>query len=195
MKAKYELKDLMNVAIFVVLYYVAFFIGMCFGYIPVLMGVLSLFTGLLSGIPFMLFLTKVKKPGMILLFAAVCGLISLAMGSGVWPLITALIAGLLCELMVRAMKYQPSAKMVLVHAVFSLWSIGFGMRLYLASFDSYRQSLVENYGEEYVAEMLQSVSGMGFWGTMAITLIGGVLGGLLGYAVFKKHFRKISSKA
>ena len=195
MKAKYELKDLMNVAIFVVLYYVAFFIGMCFGYIPVLMGVLSLFTGLLSGIPFMLFLTKVKKPGMILLFAAVCGLISLAMGSGVWPLITALIAGLLCELMVRAMKYQPSAKMVLVHAAFSLWSIGFGMRLYLASFDSYRQSLVENYGEEYVAEMLQSVSGMGFWGTMAITLIGGVLGGLLGYAVFKKHFRKISSKA
>ena len=192
---KYELKDFMNVGIFVVLYFVAFFVGMCFGYIPVFMSVLTLICGVICGIPFMLFLTKVKKPGMILLFGVICGLLSLGMGSGVWPLLTAVVASLLAELLMWALHYEPSVKMVLVHAVFSLWNIGYGLRLYLASFDSYRQSLVENYGEEYVTEMLQNVSGVGFWGSVVLTLIGGVLGGLLGYVVLKKHFRKIGSDA
>lgn len=195
MHSKYELKDLMNVGIFVVLYFSAFFVGMCFGYIPVLMGVLTLITGIICGIPFMLFLTKVKKPGMILLFAVICGLLSLGMGSGVWPLLTAVIAGVLAELLMWAFHYEATIKLVLVHAVFSLWNSGYGLRLYLASFDSYRAQLVENYGEEYVAEMLQNVTGVGFWGGLVLTIVGGILGGLLGYAVLKKHFRKISTTA
>lgn len=37
--------------------------------IPIFLPLLSVFVPILSGIPFMLFLTKVKKPGMIFLFA------------------------------------------------------------------------------------------------------------------------------
>lgn len=195
MENKFVLKDLMNVGIFVVLYFVAFFIGMCFGYIPVLMAVISLITGITGGIPFMLFLTKVKKPGMILLFGAVCGLISLGMGSGFLPLLTALVASLVVEIMMHGMHYEPGKKSVIVYAVFCLWNLGYGLRLYLASFDSYRASLVESYGEEYVEQMLESVSWGGFGGSILLTLIGGVLGGLLGYAVFKKHFKKIGQNA
>ena len=193
MTAKYELKDFMNVALFVVLYYVAFFIGMCFGYIPVFMTVLPLLTGIICGIPFMLFLTKVRKPGLITLFGVVCGLISLVQGSGAWPLLTAVIAALIAELIAYLFKYSASLKSILIHAVFSLWNIGFSMRLYLASFESYRASLVESYGEEYVSEMLQNVTGIGFFGTLILSFIGGILGGLLGYAVFRKHFKRIAN--
>lgn len=194
MKQKYELKDFMNVALFVVLYYVAFFVAMCVGYIPVLMSVLPLFTGITCGIPFMLFLTKVKKPGMILLMGLICGLLTLTMGSGIWPLITALLSSLLAELILWALHYTSTIKMIFVYAVFTLWDIGFGLRLYLASFDSYREQLVEQYGEVYVTEMLANVSGVGFWGSIVLTLVGGGLGGLLGYSVFKKHFQKIGEK-
>ena len=195
MKNKLVLKDLMNVGLFVVLYYVAFFIGMCFGYIPVLMSVLSLITGILCGIPFMLFLTRVKKPGMILLFALVCGLISMATGSGLLPLLTALIAGVLTEILLKAFHYTPGPRYVLAYTTFCLWSTGYGLRLYLASFESYRASLVESYGEAYVEEMLQSVTAGGLAGNIILCLAGGVLGGLIGYAVFRKHFRKIARNA
>ena len=195
MKQKYELKDFMNVALFVVLYYVAFFIAMCAGYIPVLMSILPLITGIVCGIPFMLFLTKVKKPGMILLMGLICGLLSLTMGSGIWPLITALAASLLAELILWLLHYTSTIKTIFVYAVFTLWDIGFGLRLYLASFESYRAELIEQYGEAYVSEMLTNVSGVGFWGGVVLTLLGGVLGGLLGYWVFKKHFQKIGKKA
>ena len=195
MKLKYELKDFLNVALFVVLYYVAFFAAMCAGYIPVLMTVLTLITGTVCGIPFMLFLTKVKKPGMVLLMGLICGLLSLTMGSGVWPLATALAASLLAELILWALHYQPTIHMIWAYVVFTLWNTGFGLRLYLASFGSYREQLVEQYGEAYVSEMLANVTGVGFWGGIALTLLGGVLGGLLGYGVFKKHFQKIGKKA
>lgn len=195
MKFKYELKDFLNVALFVVLYYVAFFVAMCAGYIPVLMTVLSLITGIVCGIPFMLFLTKVKKPGMILLMGLICGLLSLTMGSGMWPLITAVVASLVAELIMWALHYTSTIHNIWAYVAFTLWSTGFGLRLYLASFDSYRAQLVEQYGEDYVSEMLANVSGVGFWGGIGLTLLGGVLGGLLGYAVFKKHFQKIGKKA
>lgn len=195
MKQKYELKDFLNVALFVVLYYAAFFAAMCAGYIPVLMTVLPLITGIVCGIPFMLFLTKVKKPGMILLMGLICGLLSLTMGSGIWPLITAVAASLLAELILWVLHYTSTIKSILVYVVFTLWDIGFGLRLYLATFDSYRERLVEQHGEAYVSEMLTNVSGVGFWGGIVLTLVGGILGGLLGYAVFKKHFQKIGKKA
>ncbi len=195
MKQKYELKDFLNVALFVVLYYAAFFVAMCAGYIPVLMTVLPLITGIVCGIPFMLFLTKVKKPGMILLMGLICGLLSLTMGSGIWPLITAVAASLLAELILWVLHYTSTIKTILVYVVFTLWDIGFGLRLYLASFDSYRERLVEQHGEAYVSEMLTNVSGVGFWGGIVLTLVGGILGGLLGYVVFKKHFQKIGKKA
>lgn len=192
MSSTYSLKDLMNIGIFVVLYYVAFFIGMCFGYIPILMSVISLITGIICGIPFMLFLTKVKKFGMILLFGIICGLISLAMGSGFLPLMTAVVASLFTELILYLTKYVPCIWYVLAYAVFCLWNIGYGLRLYLTFTPSYRASLIESYGEAYVNKMLQSISIGGFFGSILLCLFGGILGGLLGYAVFKKHFRKIS---
>lgn len=195
MKHKFELKDFLNVALFVVLYYASFFAAMCAGYIPVLMTVLPLITGIVCGIPFMLFLTKAKKPGMVLLMGFICGLLSLTMGSGIWPLITALAASLLAEIILWALHYTSTIKTIFVYVVFTLWDIGFGLRLYLASFGSYREMLVEQYGEAYVSEMLANVSGVGFWGGIVLTLVGGLLGGLLGYAVFKKHFQKIGKDA
>jgi len=191
MKKRLELKDIMTVGIFVVIYYVAFFAAMCVGYFPPAMPFLTIISGLLCGIPFILFLTKVKKPGCILLYGIVCGLISLAMGSGVMPLIFAAVASAICEVLMFCFKYKPSVKYILVYMIFTLWNIGYGIRLYMSTSSAYVDSLNEGYGEDYVSSMLDYVTGITFWSSVGLCLLGGLLGGLLGCAVFRKHFKKI----
>lgn len=187
---KLDLKDIMNVGIFVVVYYVAFFASICLGYFPPAMAILSLISGLVCGIPFMLFLTKIKKPACLLLFGIICGLISLAMGSGTLPLIFAVVLSVIGEILLYCFKYVPSAKYIIVYIVFTLWNVGYGLRLMLASSSTYVESLKDSYGEEYVGAMLDSVFSFGFAASVLICAVGGLLGGILGYFVFRKHFVK-----
>lgn len=187
---KLDLKDIMNVGIFVVVYYVAFFASICLGYFPPAMAILSLISGLVCGIPFMLFLTKIKKPASLLLFGIICGLISLAMGSGILPLIFAVVLSVIGEILLYCFKYVPSAKYIIVYIVFTLWNVGYGLRLVLASSSTYVESLKDSYGEEYVGAMLDSVFSFGFAASVLICAVGGLLGGILGYFVFRKHFVK-----
>lgn len=187
---KLDLKDIMNVGIFVVVYYVAFFASICLGYFPPAMAILSLISGLVCGIPFMLFLTKIKKPASLLLFGIICGLISLAMGSGILPLIFAVVLSVIGEILLYCFKYVPSAKYIIVYIVFTLWNVGYGLRLMLASSSTYVESLKDSYGEEYVGAMLDSVFSFGFAASVLICAVGGLLGGILGYFVFRKHFVK-----
>lgn len=58
---KLQAKDLINVGVFTAIYFVIFFAGMMLGYIPIFIPLLGLVCPILCGIPFMLYLTKVKK--------------------------------------------------------------------------------------------------------------------------------------
>ena len=69
---KLQAKDLINVGIFTAIYFVIFFAGMMLGYIPIFIPLLGLVCPILCGIPFMLYLTKVKKFGMVSGGADIC---------------------------------------------------------------------------------------------------------------------------
>lgn len=86
--------DLMNIGIFGAIYFVILFVVAMLGIIPIFLPLLSVFVPIIGGIPFMLFLTKVKKPGMIFIMAIIMGLLMLLTGMGIWPLITSTIASL-----------------------------------------------------------------------------------------------------
>ncbi len=70
-KNKLQAQDLINVGIFTAIYFVLFFAGMMLGYIPIFIPLLGLVCPIICGIPFMLYLTKVKKFGMV---TTVCAL-------------------------------------------------------------------------------------------------------------------------
>ena len=70
---KLQAKDLINVGIFTAIYFVIFFAGMMLGYIPIFIPLLGLVCPILCGIPFMLYLTKVKKFGMVSLTGIILG--------------------------------------------------------------------------------------------------------------------------
>ena len=84
---KLQAKDLINVGVFTAIYFVIFFAGMMLGYIPIFIPLLGLVCPILCGIPFMLYLTKVKKFGMVSLTGIIMGLLNLIMCSGVLVLI------------------------------------------------------------------------------------------------------------
>ena len=58
-------KDLINIGIFSAIYFVIMFAVAMLGMIPIFLPLLSVIVPILGGIPFMLFLTRVKKFGMI----------------------------------------------------------------------------------------------------------------------------------
>ena len=104
---------------------------MMLGYIPIFIPLLGLVCPILCGIPFMLYLTKVKKFGMVSLTGIILGLLNLIMGRGVLVLIFGIIFGVLGDVILRAGKYQSWKCTLLGNGVFSLWIMGYVSRMFL----------------------------------------------------------------
>lgn len=186
---KLQAKDLINVGVFTAIYFIVFFAGMMLGYIPIFIPLLGLVCPILCGIPFMLYLIKVKKFGMVSLTGIILGLLNLIMGSGVLVLIFGIIFGVLGDVILRAGKYQSWKCTLLGNGVFSLWIMGYVSRMFLTR-DTFFASLVSSYGQEYVDTLMSYTPGWTYPVLFVVTFIGGILGALLGKAVLKKHFEK-----
>lgn len=187
---KLQAKDLINVGLFTVLYFV---IGCCVaipvGFVPVFLPVLGALWALITGIPFMLYLTRVKKFGMITIMAVLSGLLMGLTGMGFWGVPMGVIFGVLGDLIVKSGDYKSAKKGLLGYGVFSLWMIGTYIPMYFMVEKSYAD-FAEGFGEEY-AQRVMSV--MPMWSLILVTagiFVFALLGGLIGKAVLKKHFVK-----
>ena len=186
---KLQTKDLINVGIFTAIYFVIFFAGMMLGYIPIFIPLLGLVCPILCGIPFMLYLTKVKRFGMVSLTGVILGLINLIAGSGIMVLVAGVICGFAGDLILKAGKYQSWRCTLLGYGVFSLWIMGYVSRMFLTRTEFFA-SLVSSYGQEYVDALMSYTPDWMFPVLFVVTFIGGILGALLGKSVLKKHFVK-----
>lgn len=187
---KLQAKDLINVGLFTVLYFV---IGCCVaipvGFVPVFLPVLGALWALITGIPFMLYLTRVKKFGMITIMAVLSGLLMGLTGMGFWGVPMGVVFGVLGDLIVKSGDYKSAKKGLLGYGVFSLWMIGTYIPMYFMVEKSYAD-FAEGFGEEY-AQRVMSV--MPMWSLILVIagiFVFALLGGLIGKAVLKKHFVK-----
>ena len=181
-------QDLINIGIYGAIYFVILFAVAMLGMIPVFLPLLSVFVPILGGIPFMLFLTRVKKPGMIFVFTMIMGILMLLTGMGPWPLLTCAIAGILAEMMFKSGAYRDAKKAVISYSLFSLWIFG----NYLPLFTDYEGYFAQraDYGQAYI-DAVQKL--MPLWMAPVLLIacfVCGILGGLLGRALLKKHFEK-----
>lgn len=180
--------DLMNIGIFGAIYFVILFVVAMLGIIPIFLPLLSVFVPIIGGIPFMLFLTKVKKPGMIFIMAIIMGLLMLLTGMGIWPLITSAIAGLIAEFVFKSGNYTSAKKAVLAYGFFSLWIYGNYLTFFTdrAEYFAQRASL----GHAYADAISQLMPNWMAFVLLAACFICGILGGLLGQKMLKKHFER-----
>ena len=190
MNNKLQAKDLINLGLFTVLYFV---LGCCvaipIGFIPIFLPVLGALWALITGIPFMLFLTRVKKFGMVTLMAILSGLLMGFTGMGYWGVPLGVVFGLLGDLILKSGNYKSAKKSLIGYAVFSLWMIGTYVPMYFMV-EASRASFAASFGDEY-ADRVMSV--MPTWSIVLVIagiFICALLGGLLGKTLLKKHFVK-----
>lgn len=188
-KAGIGVRDLVAVAVFSVIYFIIFFACGCLGFVPVMAFLFPLPLALVSGIPQMLFYTKVRSFGMVTIMGALLGLLAFLMGYGPIGLGFGIVFGLIADLILRAGAYKSTRCAVAAHAAFSLWVVGTMLPMWIlgqAYFEPFRSS----QGDAYVNEMLGLLSG----GMLAVVVIGivacAVVGALVGRAVLKKHFER-----
>lgn len=181
-------RDLINVGIYTAIYFVIMMAVAMLGLIPIFLPLLSVIVPILGGIPFMLFLTKVRKPGMVFIMAMIMGIMMLLTGMGPWPLLTCAVAGILSELVLKSGRYKSVKKSILSYSIFSMWIWG----NYLPLFTDYEGYFAqrESYGQAYI-DAVQRL--MPLWMAPVLLtscLVCGIIGGNLGKALLKKHFEK-----
>lgn len=185
-----DAKDSINIGVFTALYFVVFFVVSFVGYVPILLVLLPAICPIVAGIPFMLFLTRVKKFGMITIMAIIIGLLELVMGRP-WPvLLIAVVAGLAADLVLKAGGFKSVKSCILASGVFSLWMIGMALPLFFGYRDNYLAGLVDGYGQSYVDTLASLTPDWAFFALIALCFVGGIAGGLVGSGVLRKHFRK-----
>lgn len=190
MSNKLQAKDLINVGLFTVLYFV---IGCCvaipIGFVPIFLPVLGALWTLITGIPFMLFATRVKKFGMVTMLSILSGLLMGLTGMGYWGVPVGIVSGLLGDLIMKSGGYKSASKTILGYAVTSLWMVGTYIPMYFMVEQS-RASFAASFGDEY-ADRVMSV--MPMWSivlVIASIFVFAILGGLIGTKLLKKHFAK-----
>ena len=107
MKEKFEIKELINVGVFTALYFVVVFVTCFIGMVPICMVLIPLVIPIVSGIPLMLFFSKIRRFGMFTISGVLFGLIMFLMGSYSWViLLTCGLAGLLADIVLMLGGYK-----------------------------------------------------------------------------------------
>lgn len=185
---KLQGKDLIQVGIFTAIYFVVVFAMAMLGYIPIFMPLLCVLVPIIGGIPFMLFLTKVKKFGMIMIMSIIMGILMLLTGMSYHSIYIGAISGLIAEIVYKSGQYKSSSKAVLTCGFFSIWVWG-NFVPFFTNIEGYFATR-QDYGQEYI-DALTRLMPMWMFPTLLIAaFISGIIGGLLGRAVLRKHFMK-----
>lgn len=189
MNSKLQSKDLINVGIFTALYFVIMFASGMLGFIPIMFLFLPLYMPIISAIPFMLFLTKVKKFGMVTIMSVILGFLMFATGHTWVPLVTTIMCGFLADLIFKAGEYKSFKYTVLGYSIFSIWLMGAMLPLWIMR-DSYFAYIRESMGDEYATAVYALTPDWIAFVILAVIFIAGVIGSFLGKAILKKHFKR-----
>lgn len=186
---KIGVKDLVNIGIFAVLYFIAFFIAGVTGFIPVMTVFYSVVLAVLGGIPCILFFTKTGKLGMVTILCLLMGIVTFVMGYGPYAIGTSLLCGLIADFILKAGNYKSWKHMLAAYCVFSEWVIGSQVIMFL-----YKDAYLDNYrasqGDAYVDAVSAVLKNYMIPVDIVCVIVGAVVGAYLGRAVLKKHFKR-----
>lgn len=185
-------RDLITIGIFSAIYFVLNFVAMITGFVPVLWLLLPGVAGILTGIPFMLMESKVRKPGAILIMGAITALLYFVTGQfTVLLLITFAVACILAEVYRAITKYYNNfIHMTISFIIFCYGMLGSPMAIWVYK-DSFLAQIQQNgMSAEYVQSLSGLISTPMFIGLCVSPIIGGIVGAMIAKGLFRKHFRK-----
>lgn len=185
----FQPRELITLGIFsVIIIAINMMINMLSIFSPFLIPITKSLAGMIAGIPFMLYLARVKQQGAICLLALVLAAAAVLTGDHVLTLATALaagaIAGIICS---AAKKGQRHYLMILGYGIFNLWSVG-GLLPIVFMRQQIEAQVAQQLGQEYADSFSALFSVKVIWLTLAGIFISGLLGAVIGLRVLNKHF-------
>lgn len=188
MKKKMKTKDLIYAGAFGALYLILVMIfTSVLGVIPLLYVLSPLLVGIVCGTVFLLYVSKVQKPGAILILSLLFGLMA---GSAYWvSFVFIILTGIVAELIVRAGKYQSFKMYAIGYCVFNMNMVGPFLFITLSR-DKYLSMAREYYGAEHAASLAAVTPSWINLAQIALAVAGAVIGILIAKKLVKKHYEK-----
>lgn len=189
MSEKLNVKDLITVGIFSVIIIVLIFIFGMLGYIPVLMLALPILAALICGIPYMLFLTRVSKFGMVTLLGLILGIVMFLSGHTWVPIVTFTICALIADFILKMGNYSSVKNSIISHGVFILGIMGNMLPFFILR-DQYMSAMRTSMGNDYVNVIAPYLQTNFLIVLIILTFIAGLISAYIGKIVLKKHFER-----
>jgi energy-coupling factor transport system substrate-specific component len=184
-------RDLLNVAVFAVIFLVANWAIAMLGIIsPVVWLMVTPLQIVVGAIPFMLFLTRVRRLGAVSLFGVVIALFYLLAGNS--PLSSAVIAalGVVADLICQAGKYRSKWASIWAYTAFGMGFFTPFIPLFIDREAYFATSTWESMGADYVEAADKLLTTPLLSGLAVAIAIFGFAGGLIGSATLRKHFAR-----
>lgn len=191
--SKLQVKDLVTIGVFSAIYFVINLIIMiCGGISPIIWIFMPAIIALLSGVIFMLMTGKVQKSGPVVIMSAITAIIYFATGQfTVVLLLTFASSSIIAELIRYMFGYKSFTGNLIAYAVFSLGMIGSPLPIWLFGNNFFDSIINQGMSSSYV-EGLKNFTSFGMLIAMVIsTFVLGLVGGMIGKSMLKKHFIKV----
>ena len=184
-------KDVIAIGIYSAIYFVLNFAAMITGIVPLLWILLAGTTAILTGIPFLLMVTKVQKPGAVLIMGLITAFLYYVTGQfTILILITMLIACVLSEVYRYITKYAIRfGNLTAAFILFSYGMVGSPLALFVYR-ESFLAQISETMSREYITAISSYITVPMLILLLVSPIIGGLPGALIARGVFKKHFER-----
>ena len=181
-------KDLINIGIFTALLFIITMAISMLGFIPLFMPLLAVLPPFFGAVPFMLFLTKVHKFGMITIMSVIVGLLLFLTGMGLYPFGCSMITGLIADWVYKTGDFKSSRRGIISCGIFMIVDWANFIPLF-TDINGYFSSK-PNFDQNYISTL---TSLMPLWMCpvlFASAFVFGVLGALFAKSLLKKHFAR-----
>lgn len=188
-KTRLEVRDLVTIGVFGVIYFVCMFAVGMMGVVPILYLLYPMVFGVVGGPIALLFMAKVQKPWALVIFGMITPIIMFLFGHTLLVPGVALVTMLVAEGIRRIGKYRSLRYNMLAYVVMATILCSSLLQM-LVMKELYLQLTEAEMGREYTEalEKLISVRNMGLVYLGAV--LGGIVGAFLGRKLLKKHFEK-----
>lgn len=184
-----NVKDLITVGIFSVIMVVLIFLFGMLGYIPILMLALPIIAALICGVPYMLFLTRVTKFGMVTLLGLVLGIVMFLSGHTWVPIVIFTLFAFVADCILKMGDYSSVKNSIISYGCFIVGIMG-NMLPFFVLRDYFIGSIRNSMGNDYVNVIAPFLNYEVFIILVILTFIFGLISAYLGKIVLKKHFER-----
>lgn len=188
MNKKLELKDLVLIGIFAVIYLVLMFAVGMIGLIPILFLVYPTIAGIICGPLVLLFMAKEQKPFALFIFGMLMPIVMFLGGHTYIVILISVIIILIAELIRKMGNYNSMKHNIISCAVFSMW-IGSSLSQMLFAKEKYIQ-MCKMMGDEYTKALEKLITYPNLLLVFVGAFIGGLIGAFIGKKLLKKHFER-----